>query len=50
VIREDLTVMKVPEEKWYNEAAISRSEWRTICKKGLETVTVIMITQRVRNL
>jgi hypothetical protein len=31
--------MKIPEEKWHDEAVTSRSKWRTICKKGLEILT-----------
>ena len=39
VIRKDLKVIEVSENKWYDEASMSRSRWRNIYKEGLKSLT-----------
>ena len=39
VIRKDLRAIKVSEEKWYDEASVSRSRWQNTYKGGLKSLT-----------
>ena len=39
MIRKDLRVIKVSEDKWYDEASMSRSRWQNIYKEGLKSLT-----------
>ena len=39
VIRKDLRATKVSEEKWYDEASISRLRWQNTYKEGLKSLT-----------
>ena len=39
VIRKDLRTIKVSEEKWYDEASMSRSRWQNTYKEGLKSLT-----------
>ena len=40
VIRKDLKAINVSEDRWYDEASISRMRWKTTYKKGLESLSI----------
>ena len=39
LIRKDLRVTKISEEKWYDEASKSRSRWQNTYEEGLKSLT-----------
>ena len=39
IIRKDLKAIGVSEDRWYDEASVSRPRWRTAYKKGLESLS-----------
>ena len=48
VIRKDLKAIGVSEDRWYDEASVSRPRWRTAYKKGLESLSTASYQQEAQ--
>ena len=49
VVRRDLRAMNVSEERWYDEATVSRARWRNTCREGLKNLTTVIGDQETQD-
>ena len=49
VVWRDLRAMNVSEERWYDEATVSRARWRNTCREGLNNLTTVIGDQETAN-
>ena len=49
VVRRDLRAINVSEERWYDEATVSRARWRNTCREGLKNLTPVTGDQETQD-